>query len=66
MKPRQVSRRTLLSLLGLVKPDASPVDEPTGVVAAGAVFSLEAFYARREVERAAGREPNGFGEEAKP
>ena len=66
MKPRQVSRRMLLSVLGLVKPDESPVDGPTGVVAAGAVFSLEAFYARRADERKAGRDPNQATEEAAP
>lgn len=66
MKPKQVSRRTLLSVLGLVKPDEPLVDEATGVVAAGAVFSLEAFYARRADEREAGRDPNRLGEELEP
>lgn len=49
MSARRVTRRDLLSLVGLVSvPEPTAADEATGTVRPGAVFSLEAFYAERK------------------
>lgn len=49
MSARRVTRRDLLSLVGLVStPAPTAADAATGTVRPGAVFSLEAFYAERE------------------
>lgn len=62
MSTRRVSRRDLLSLMGLVSvPEPTAADEATGTVRPGAVFSLEAFYAERQRLAARGAPPPPAG-----